>query len=64
MHLYIEHMDQSRLQELVGKQIRYFVRWSQDERFGTVTRVGPQTIWCGAWCYHRNDMRHVREVTA
>lgn len=45
----------------VGAPIRFWARWSAEERFGTVTRVGFHTVWVGAYCYHHDDLRRVRE---
>lgn len=45
-----------------GTKCRFFVRWSTDERFGTVTRVGFSVIWIGAYCFHHDDITRIREV--
>ena len=46
----------------LNSRIRFFVRWSDAERAGTVTRIGHNVVWIGAGCYHFDDLRNVREV--
>ena len=46
----------------VDTKIRFFVRWSDTERAGTITRIRHNIIWIGAGCYHVDDLHGVREV--
>lgn len=57
-----EFMPAAKAAELVGKRIAFFVPWSLEQRQGTITRIGPSTIWLGAWCYHIDHIRRPMEV--
>lgn len=46
----------------LNTRIRFFVRWSDTERAGTVTRIAHNIVWIGAFCYHVDDLVRVREV--
>lgn len=45
----------------VGRDVRFFTRWDSAERFGTVTRIAHRIIWVGAYCYHVDNLRRLRE---
>lgn len=48
----------------VNTRIRFFVRWSDTERAGTITRIVHNIVWVnGDFCYHVDDLSRVRKVT-
>lgn len=48
----------------INTHIRFFVRWSDTERAGTIIRIAHNIVWVsGDYCYHVDDLRNVREVT-
>lgn len=62
MRQYHETVRHERLQELLGKQIRFSVPWSTTDRTGAVTRVGFETVWIGAFVYSHHHLLNLREV--
>ena len=59
--IYLSHMPESERKDLVGESVRFFARWSSEERFGIVTRISHNIIWVGAYCYAHTDLQRLRE---
>lgn len=47
---------------LVGHHVVYRVRWSDEDRVGTIRRVTVSLIWIGCHCYSHTDLTDMREV--
>lgn len=52
---------QERLARLKDSVIEFSVPWSDKRRVGTVTRVGFDTIWIGAFVYSHHHILDLRE---
>lgn len=48
--------------KLDGKKVHYRVRWSDELRRGTISRVKDLTVFIGCECLHHDDLVFMREV--
>ncbi len=48
--------------KLKGKKVIYRVRWSDEDRGGTITRVSDMTIWIGCFVYNHKDLTALEEI--
>lgn len=48
---------------LKGKHVVYRVRWDREnERYGTIGRIGISTFWIGCACFNHGDVVAMREA--
>ena len=49
--------------ELKDRHVVYRVRWDREnERYGTVGRIGNSTLWIGCACFSHGDVVAMREA--
>lgn len=58
---YAEIVRHERLAKLKDSVIEFSVPWSNTRRAGTITRVGLDTIWVGAFVYSHHHILDLRE---
>ena len=47
---------------LKGKQVRFTVRWGEDERVGTIGRITATVVWIGCSVFSHSDLTSMREA--
>lgn len=58
---YAEIEREEHLAKLKDSVIEFSVPWSDQRRVGTITRVGFDTIWIGAFVYSHHHIVNLRE---